>query len=506
LLLLLLLVAGGAHSLTLIGFDSAFCCSVVDLTDTSATAIMSESDKVASALLLPPKSREIWAIIGLFGFSNYLLRTVLGYIAVAMDHETPGGSGDNNRKAIVLSSFFVGYASNNVLAGLAASRFGGMTVLHVACVGWSVCTMLVPTVFDLSDGNAVSVGIVMLVLGVCCAPMFPASQAVLSFFSTPSTISLGASLRAGGCHAGSIVTTFATPFLLSAMGWRALLQLYGALGLVVVAVSMFCGPSGGNQMNRPKLTVESSRKVEMKEEVQGIGEAGREVGDCEEDSDNESNDCLEESVEMKILCDSSVLSAYVTHMANNLANYTLLSYMPTYFVDVLDLNMADTAPYLVPSRFSMLLGVVVSGYLSKYILNNQLLTLTQTRRDGACVCLAGTAIALFMIPLAESPEATAVCLGCSTFFIGAFEVFLQSTYIDLTSDMPEYAGFLCGSGNTLGALPGALGPFFVSQILTRFDSWLMVFWTISSSLVVSAVCHSYYGSTKSVNVEKKMKV
>ena len=27
-----------AHSLTLIGFDSAFCCSVVDLTDTTASA------------------------------------------------------------------------------------------------------------------------------------------------------------------------------------------------------------------------------------------------------------------------------------------------------------------------------------------------------------------------------------------------------------------------------------------------------------------------------------
>lgn len=215
---------------------------------------------------------------------------------------------------------------------------------------------------------------------------------------------------------------------------------------------------------------------------------------------------LDESAEYKILCESSVLSAFFTHMAANLANYTLLSYMPTYFVDVLHLNLADTAPYIVPSRFSMLLGVVISGQVSKYVLNNQLFTLTETRRDGSCICMLGTALGVFALPLVKSPAAAALCLGCSTFFIGAFEVFLQSTYIDLTADTPEYAGFVCGSGNTLGALPGALGPFFVSQMLTHFDSWVLVFWVMSLCLLGATACHFHYGSAISISLDKNCKL
>ena len=56
---------------------------------------------------------------------------------MCMDHETPASSSDNNRKALILSMFFVGYASCNVLAGMAASRYGGMKMLHWACTGWS---------------------------------------------------------------------------------------------------------------------------------------------------------------------------------------------------------------------------------------------------------------------------------------------------------------------------------------------------------------------------------
>jgi MFS transporter, ACS family, solute carrier family 17 (sodium-dependent inorganic phosphate cotransporter), other len=466
--------------------------------------------------VLPPKSHEMWGLIGLFGFSNYLLRTVLGYIAVSMDHETPGGSGDNNRKAIILSTFFVGYASNNVLAGVAASRFGGMTVLHVACAGWSVCAMMIPTVFDMSEGSASSVGLVMLLLGICCAPMFPASQAVLSFFSTPATISLGASLRAAGTHTGSIVATFATPLLLSAVGWRALLQLYGALGLVIVTTSLLFGPAGGNQTQRKKRKNQRSAAPQEESEVDVIAdqEAAEELLLEEHASFSAPpsasvsvsallSQFIDDSAEYKLLSHSSAQSAFCTHMACNLANFTLLSYMPTYFVDVLQLDLADTAPYLAPSRFSMLLGVVLSGYVSKYVLNHQLLSLTQTRRDGACICLVCTALALGVLPLVHSPSGAALCLCCSTFFIGAFEVFLQSTYIDLCADTPQYAGFLCGSGNTLGALPGALGPFFVSQILTRFESWLLVFWVMSLCLLAAAACHNQYGSTNSISLAKK---
>lgn len=490
--------------------------------------------EVNDVKLLPPKSYEMWGIIGLFGVSNYLLRTVLGYIAVAMDHENPNVEDHGNHKAIILASFFVGYAANNILAGVAASRFGGMSVLNVACIGWSSCAMLIPTAFDISGGSSQAVGFVMFLLGICCAPMFPASQTVLSYFSTPNTISIGTAIRAAGAHGGSIIATIATPILMAGMDWRSVLQMYGALGLVITIASIVLAPKGANKLKRPVTSAldksmdssltendalilsgsNTSNQMKRSTSRQKLGVDGIEANvddNHDEDFENVDKDAAVENAFdwvsiCKIVSDSSYQSAVGTHMAMNLSHYTLLSYMPTYFVDVLHLNLSDTAPYLAPSRFVMLIGVVIGGYLSKYVLNNKVFTLTQTRRGGACICLLFDAFALFALPWMETPGAAAVCLCCCTFFIGAFEVFLQSTYIDLTSDAPEYSGFVCGFGNTLGSIPGAAGPFFVSQILAYFDSWVLVFWAISLLVIVSAIVHSQYGSTASISFEKNPKL
>ena len=286
------------------------------------------------------------------------------------------------------------------------------------------------------------------------------------------------------------------------------------MGLLIVTFSMFFGPSGGNQM---KKSVSSSGIAEEgRGGVESLTGGRTEIGNISTSTSTSTSAVeaplgddkpvtsallplfLEESAEFKILCESSVLSAFFTHMAINLANYTLLSYMPTYFTDVLHVPLSATAPYIVPSRFSMLMGVVISGQMSKYVLNNQLLTLTQTRRDGSIICMLGTALGLFALPAVRAPLHAALCLTWSTFFIGAFEVFLQSTYIDLTADLPEFAGFVCGAGNTLAAFPGALGPFFVSQMLNLFDSWVLVFWVMSLCLLGAVACHFQYTVVRQV--------
>lgn len=427
---------------------------------------------------------KVWFIVAGYGFSSYMLRTSLGFIAVSMvnefQHSSDVKSGD--QKALLLSAFYIGYASNNLLGGVMASKFGGLRILLISCIGWSICATTLPTVFDINDGSTLSTWLTMVLMGACCGPLFPASQVALSRNSNSTNISLAASFRSIGCFSASIISSFATPLLLPTIGWRAVFQLYGSLGLVIVALSKYYKVTSDSEVSIQKATAAFSKDESERLLLLSSGTPAT-VSLNEGDEKWMAN-------ERKLICSPPVISAITCHVAANLSFYTLLSYMPTYFIDVLDIPMEDTGFYIVPCRIGMLLGVGISGYITKYILDKKMFTLLQTRRNGACLCLIAVSILQAMVPLVKSASTAAMLLCLASIFHGAFDPLLHSTYIDMS---PDYAGFLCGFGNTFATIPGAIGPFIVMFLLHSYGSWSYVFWFMAASIFFAAIFHYKFG-------------
>lgn len=55
----------------------------------------------------------------------------------------------------VLSSFFWGYATTQVIGGYMADRFGAETLISGAVVGWSVLTLVTPLIIQASSQSFV---------------------------------------------------------------------------------------------------------------------------------------------------------------------------------------------------------------------------------------------------------------------------------------------------------------------------------------------------------------
>eukprot|EP00945_MAST-04E_sp_MAST-4E-sp1_P008083 g8083.t1 len=514
------------------------------------------------------ENKGLFRLIGLFGVANYLVRTSLGFIAVALDEEfivmskynqnsgltdSPGAAtptSNGTRKALILSAFFFGYASNNIVSGLVASKYGGLKTLTTACAGWSACAFLFPFAYDYTKGSIGVCWVLMFFLGVLCAPMFPASQVAITTYAAPASYSSAAAYRSAGIHSGAIVSTFATPFFLKTLGWRYLTQFYASFGFLVCLISFSfvpvstktsTNPAEGLELTAvtkthngeenvdetaasllvPKLegTVEKRQNAESQQDgASAVDEPGQSKPDAaagNKQSKTGTQEALKglngqsgpgvdkslpDSPRWTILTNASVQSVIIMHMAQNFSFYTLLSYGASFFVDRFSIDLVQTGPYLLPGNFGKLMGVVCSGTAIGYIFKNNVFTMFQTWVHGLCAMEVCMASMIFVLPLLDSAAKAACILTIASFFLGTLDPFLMATYMSVGGD--EYSGFVCGVGNTLATLPGAVGPFVVSKLLVAFDgSWIPVFWLQSICLICASINHYRNGNV--LNVLKK---
>ena len=135
-----------------------------------------------------------------------------------------------------------------------------------------------------------------------------------------------------------------------------MLKLYGSFGLIVIAISFYyIQEEKKEDNNNNDYNNDGVNKKEEKED-------GSKKDTVEQ---IHSNNTITKETYVQLLRNKSLQSAYICHIAINLTNYTILSYMPTYFVDVLKIELTSTGIYILPSRFAAIAGPVLSGLLVK---------------------------------------------------------------------------------------------------------------------------------------------
>lgn len=67
---------------------------------------------------------------------------------------------------MILSSFYWGYVLTHIPAGVLAEQFGGKYPLALGILFSSICTMLVPLVTTVSNGNWIWVTILRVFVGM----------------------------------------------------------------------------------------------------------------------------------------------------------------------------------------------------------------------------------------------------------------------------------------------------------------------------------------------------
>ncbi|MFU8817354.1 MAG: ACS family MFS transporter [Pseudomonadales bacterium] len=354
---------------------------------------------------------------------------------------------DQTIRGLVLSSFFIGYLATQVLGGFLADRFGGKIVLGIGVLLWSAFTLVTPP--------AAMFGLTMLILarigmGLGEGVAFPAIYTMFARWVPTKERTRAIGLNFSGIPLGTIAALLLTPVIVARMGWEWAFYLFGILGFIWYGFWHFA-------VSRSPETHPTISPRELAHIQADLGAPPEPV-----------------SIPWRrLLSKAPIWAIIINHFCVNWGNYVILSWLPTYVVQELDVDIASVGLYTVVPFMASFVFINVAGWVADRLLQTSL-SITAVRKIMQTVGCAGPALFLVLIGSVTTAEGAialmAGVMGLAAFAMGGFGV----NHLDVA---PRYAGVLMGISNTAGTLPGIIGVIATGFILDATGSWAIVFGT-----------------------------
>lgn len=346
---------------------------------------------------------------------------------------------------LIQSSFFWGYLLTQVAGGIWADTIGGKTVLGFAVVWWSIATALTPVAAKLGLPFLL---VVRAFMGIGEGVAMPAMNNMLSKWVPVSERSRSLALVYSGMYLGSVTGLAFSPYLIHTFGWPSVFYSFGSLGTVWFAAwqSKACNSPLEDPDLRPaekKLILGSSSvsKVSIKNIPWG-----------------------------EILSKRPVWALIVCHFCHNWGTFIILTWMPTYYHQVLKFNLTDSGMLCVLPWLTMAISANFGGWIADTLVSKGY-SVTTVRKIMQTVGFLGPAFFLTQLSHVNSPAMAVLCMACSQGTDAFSQSGLYSNHQDIA---PRYSGILLGLSNTAGVLAGVLGTAATGYIL-QHGSWDNVF-------------------------------
>ncbi len=338
---------------------------------------------------------------------------------------------------IVLSIFYLGYTLMQLPGGMLADRFGSKRAIIIAIASFSIFAGL--------SGFAVSLLfllIIRLIFGIGEGAFPGAATKVMSEHFPKEQRSRVQSILLVAIGLGTFFASIAGAYFITEIGWRNVYFLFGAIGLGVALVYYFFLPSKKvkTQQEDPKETYQQIKKL------------------------------LRSSTIWKVLI--ALFGLYA-------AMWGLLSWVPSYFVNVRKIDLLDAGIYSSLPAISTMIGYLVGGWLVDKVFNN---------RERILIIFGNalSAICIYAMFVAESlaVAVTFQVLAGFTFQI-AYMGIVSIPLKKLPSSIMGSAFGLINTGANLGAL---VSPAVMGILIKVFDgSYEMAFYYLIVGNILSLI-------------------
>ncbi|CAB4480159.1 unnamed protein product [Rhizophagus irregularis] len=417
-----------------------------------------------------PKRFIVLGLCALAILINYADRS---NIAVAIIYMAKEFGWSSTIQGLVLSSFFIGYISTQVLGGAFADRFGGKLVLGVAAFGWTTFTLFTPSAAKLGLSYLLSCRIL---LGIAEGACIPSAYSLTASWAPQEERSRTAAIMSASINIGNII---ALPVWLYLHGWD---QALGD-GRVFFGVS---GRSG-------YISLPTSE-----EEV--INRNSENVIDIIEDNEVTQDNNTEENVDAKssnpsripwrlILSRREVWAILVANVFNNWGYFVFLNWLPTYYldrfrVDIKHLGYFTVLPYIVQG-----ISVLFVGTLADYMTCKIKVRVVIVRRIAQIISSWGFATFLLLATyVAKTPLQGIILISIGT---GLNSFSIAGVKISQLDIAPRYSGVIFGLANSLGMIPAILGVSLTGWILDATGrNWNIIWNSIAISYFMDAIIFS----------------
>ncbi|THG08757.1 hypothetical protein TEA_014039 [Camellia sinensis var. sinensis] len=330
---------------------------------------------------------------------------------------------------LIQSSFFWGYLLTQIVGGIWADKVGGKLVLGFGVIWWSVSTILIPI--------AARVGLPFLLtlracMGIGEGVAMPAMNNILSKWIPVSERSRSLALVYSGMYLGSVTGLAFSPILIHNFGWSFVFYSFGSLEVSGLHYGYLNSPN-----EDPELRAEEKRLI--------LGGSN-------------SKEPVTVIPWKLILSKAPVWALIISHFCHNWGTFILLTWMPTYYNQVLKFNLTESGLLCVLPWLTMAVFANIGGWITDTLVSKGL-SIMQS------IGFLGPAFFLTQLSHVKTPALAVLCMVCSQGSDAFSESGLYSNHQDIG---PRYAqGVLLGLSNTAGVLAGVFGTAATGYILQK---------------------------------------
>ncbi|KAK4008499.1 hypothetical protein OUZ56_013635 [Daphnia magna] len=463
--------------------------AVVNIRDTR------ESAAVSTSLAYSPPTwtwtsfprRYLIAVMAFFGvFNIYSLRVNLSIAIVAMtenrttihangtigyDQDFPWSS---KEQGLLLSSFFYGYITTQLLGGWLAPKMGAGKLYGLGILTTAILTLLTPLIANIGLAPLVAIRILE---GIFEGVTFPAMHALWSRWAPPLERSKLVTIAYSGSYFGTVVSMGVCGLLAEHLGWASIFYVSGTFALlwwVLWFVLVKESPQEDRFIDRSELDY---------------------ISNCLGVTANQHT----LNVPWKsILTSLPVWATVVAHFAENWGFYTLLTQLPTFLSDTSDLKLDKTGFLAAIPYLAMAIVVQCGGQLADWLRSRWRVETTKVRKIFTCGAFVAQTIFMLATAYTHAVTPAIICLTVAVGFGGFAWSGFSVNHLDIA---PQFASLIMGLSNTVATVPGIISPMITGYIVQNKteEGWHAVF-MISSIIYLSGA--SFYGFGASGKLQK----
>lgn len=377
---------------------------------------------------------------------------------------------DSRLQGLILSSYFYGYISTQVLGGWLASKFGGNLIFGVGILVTALLTLLTPTFVSLGVYWFVAVRVIE---GLFQGVSYPSAHDIWSNWAPPMERSRLATIGTSGSNIGTVISFIISGILADVAGWPSIFYVFGALGLLwypawVILVKR--GPQYDKHIDPSELKFIRGNMDGIDSEKKKLKHPWR-----------------------RFFLSMPVWAIIVANFTENWGLYTLLTGLPSFMKDTLEYDIQESGVFSALPSLVIALTMQLAGFVADFVLAKKYLTTTQVRKTFCCSAFVCQGVFMLLTGFVLSPVAAVICLtlsvGLGSFSMAGFFV----NHLDLS---PRHAGVLMGIGNTAGTLPGIISPTIIGFLVPNKTAaeWRVVFFISSGINFFGAVFYGLFAS------------
>ncbi|PHT35868.1 Sodium-dependent phosphate transport protein 1, chloroplastic [Capsicum baccatum] len=370
---------------------------------------------------------------------------------------------------LIQSSFFWGYLLTQIAGGIWADTVGGKAVLGFGVVWWSVATVLTPIAAKL---GLPFLFVVRAFMGIGEGVAMPAMNNILSKWVPISERSRSLALVYSGMYLGSVTGLAFSPLLIHKFGWPSVFFSFGSLGTVWFAV--WLSKAYSSPLDDPRLRPDEKNFIL---------------------SSSVSTEPVKSIPWKLILSKPPVWALIVSHFCHNWGTFIILTWMPTYYHQVLKFNLTESGLFAILPWLTMAISANIGGWIADSLVRRGV-SVTVVRKVMQTIGFLGPAFFLTQLSHVNSPAMAVLCMACSQGSDAFSQSGLYSNHQDIA---PRYSGVLLGLSNTAGVLAGVFGTAATGYIL-QHGSWDDVFKvSVGLYLVGTAIWNAFSTGEKIID-------